>query len=441
MDIDPSGIYYSIGLLISLFASIFFSIIKIIFSSTDKDSLPIDDEKLRYYISKIDTILENRSKFSVIVSCGKTFFNTVFSIFMYLLIIKLFPGKSYTIIVISTIVIATVFLSLLAYSIPRAFILFYHNRFIIVSYYIYILFRFFFTTLASIMLASHNFILKLLHFDEKFAFLSDNEKSRLNDTDTNEDSLDIHEKRMIRRIFELGETTAKEIMLPRVDIKALDITTDYQTVLSTIRDAGHSRIPVYKGNIDSIVGILYAKDILSWICDNPNSEWTLEKLLKKPQFVPTSKKIDDLMHELKKNHIHIAIVVDEYGGTAGIVTMEDILEEIVGDIQDEYDSEEEPVVKISENIYHIKPHIELDNLAEIINIPLNIDDVEYNTLSGLFYQEYGDVPKENTEFEFSGLRLKIIKMDNQRIEKVELEVLRTNDHPSNSDNSSKNNEN
>ncbi|MGD9202294.1 MAG: hemolysin family protein, partial [Chitinispirillia bacterium] len=415
MDNDPSVIYYSIGLLVSLFASIFFSIIKIIFSSTDKDSLPIDDEKLRYYISKIDTILENKSKFSVTVSCGKTFFNIVFSILLFLLIIQLLPEKAYIITAISTIIITTVFLSLLAYSIPRAFILFYHNRFIIVSYHLYILFRFFFSTLASIMLVSHTLILKLLHFDEKFAFLSDNEKSRLNDSDTNEDALDIHEKKMIRRIFDLGETTVKEIMLPRVDIKALDITTDYQTVLSTVRDAGHSRIPVFKGNIDSIVGILYAKDILSWICDNPDGEWNLERLLKKPQFVPTSKKIDDLMHELKKNHIHIAIVVDEYGGTAGIVTMEDIIEEIVGDIKDEYDSEEEPVIKISENIYHIKPQIELDNLAEIINIPLNVDDVEYNTLSGLFYQEYGEVPKENTEFEFNGLRLKIIKMDNQRI--------------------------
>jgi CBS domain containing-hemolysin-like protein len=436
LDNDPSVIYYSIGLLVSLFASIFFSIIKIIFSSTDKDSLPIDDEKLRYYISKIDTILENKSKFSVTVSCGKTFFNIVFSILLFLLIIQLLPEKAYIITAISTIIITTVFLSLLAYSIPRAFILFYHNRFIIVSYHLYILFRFFFSTLASIMLVSHTLILKLLHFDEKFAFLSDNEKSRLNDSDTNEDALDIHEKKMIRRIFDLGETTVKEIMLPRVDIKALDITTDYQTVLSTVRDAGHSRIPVFKGNIDSIVGILYAKDILSWICDNPDGEWNLERLLKKPQFVPTSKKIDDLMHELKKNHIHIAIVVDEYGGTAGIVTMEDIIEEIVGDIKDEYDSEEEPVIKISENIYHIKPQIELDNLAEIINIPLNVDDVEYNTLSGLFYQEYGEVPKENTEFEFNGLRLKIIKMDNQRIKKVELEVLRSNDHPGNSENTS-----
>ncbi len=428
MDSDPSVIFTAI-LILSFLLSTFFSVIKIIFNSTDKDSFPIDNEKLRYLASKIEDIQENKSILATTVSFGKTFSNTTFGVIAFCLISQLFPKMTLPSAVILTILCSVIILSIFAYAIPRALVLYYHQRVMTISYYLYSFFKILFMFFSVSMRWLHTTILKILHFDEKLAFLSDEEKSRLIENGNSEDALDKDEKKMIRQIFELGETTVKEIMLPRIDIKALNIDTDYQTVLSTIREAGHSRIPVYKDNIDSIIGILYAKDILGWLSKNPDGKWDLEKLLKKPHYVPTNKKIDDLMRELKKNHVHIAIVVDEYGGTAGIVTMEDILEEIVGEIQDEYDSEEEPVVQVAENTYHVKPHIELDDLADNINLPLDFENEDYNTLGGLFYHEYGDVPKENTEFEFNGLRLKVIKMNNQRIEKVELEVIRGKDHP------------
>lgn len=428
MDSNPSMIYITFLILFLLLSS-FFSVIKIIFYSTDKNSFPIDNEKLRYLASKIEDAQENKSILATTVAFGKTLSNTSFAIIAFCLAPQLFPDLTLLSSIIITILFSVVTLSIFAYAIPRALILYYHQRFMTISYYLYSFFKILFMFFSASMRWLHSLILKILHFDEKLAFLSEDEKLRLIDNGDREEVLDKDEKKMIRQIFEFGETTAKEIMQPRIYIKALDINTDYQTALSTIREAGHSRIPVYKDTIDSIVGILYAKDILSWLSKNPDGKWDLESLLKKPQFVPTNKKIDDLMRELKKNHVHMAIVVDEYGGTAGIVTLEDILEEIVGEIQDEYDSEEEPVVQIAENIYHVKPHIELDDLADKLNIPFDFENEEYNTLSGLFYHEYGDVPKENTEFEFNGLRLKIIKMNNQRIEKVELEVLRDKDHP------------
>ena len=416
-------------LILSFLLSTFFSVIKIIFNSTDKNSFPIDNEKLRYLASKIEDIQENKTVLATTVSFGKTFSNTTFAVIAFCLISQQFPEMSLLTSVILTILFSVVILSIFAYAIPRALSLYYHQRVMTVSYYLYGFLKMLFMLFSASMRWLHSIILKILRFDEKLAFLSDEEKLRLSENGNSEEALDKDEKKMIRQIFELGETTVKEIMLPRIDIKALDIDTDYQTALSTIREAGHSRIPVYKDTIDSIIGILYAKDILSWLSKNPDGKWDLEKLLKKPQFVPTNKKIDDLMRDLKRDHVHIAIVVDEYGGTAGIVTMEDILEEIVGEIQDEYDSEEEPVVKIEEDIYHVKPHIELDDLAEKINIHLDFEDEEYNTLGGLFYHEYGEVPEENTEFEFNGLRLKVIKMNNQRIEKLELEIIRGKDHP------------
>jgi len=428
LDNDPS-ISYIAGLIILYIVSTFFSVIKIIFSATYKNSLPSDKERLRYIASKIEDIQENRAKLTATVSFGKTLVNTSFAVCAYLLTKLIFPQHTQALGLTISIAFSVIVLTFFSYTIPRALILCYHQRFLTAGYYFYILFRSVFSLFTSTMLGFHTLIHKMLRFDEKLAFLSDEEKNRLHENTENGEALDKDEKRMIRQIFELGETTAKEIMQPRVDIKALDIATDYETTLSTVSEAGHSRIPVYKESIDSITGILYAKDILSWLSNHPDEKWDLEKLLKEPYFVPTSKMIDDLMREFKKNHIHMAIVVDEYGGTAGIVTLEDILEEIVGEIQDEYDMEEEPVIQISTNTYHVDPHIELDDLSEKLNIAIDHEDEEYNTLSGLFYHEYGDVPKVNTEFEHNGLRLKIIAMDNQRIEKIELEILRRGDNP------------
>ncbi len=428
MDSDPS-ISYIAGLILLYIASTVFSVIKIIFSSTDKNALPADNERLRYLASKIEEIQENRSKLTATVSFGKTLVNTCFAICAYCLTKLLFTELSQAWLLTISMAFSVLVLTFFSHVIPRALIICYHQRFLTTAYLFYILFKNLFSVFTGLMQGLHLLIHTILRFDEKLAFLSAEEKNRLHEDTEKGEALDQDEKRMIRQIFEFGETTAKEIMQPRVDIKALDITTDYKTVLARVSEAGHSRIPVYKENIDSIIGILYAKDILSWLSDHPHGQWNLDLLLKEPYFVPTGKMIDDLMHEFKKNHIHMAIVVDEYGGTAGIVTLEDILEEIVGEIQDEYDTEEEPVIQIADNTFHVDPHIELDDLAEKLDIVIDHEDEEYNTLSGLFYHEYGDVPKENTEFEYNGLRLKVIVMDNQRIEKIELEVLRDSDNP------------
>ncbi len=429
LETDPSS---SLGinllvLLTSFAISSFFSAVKTVFYSIDKDSIPPDKENLRHLVSKVEPILKDRVYFATLVSLGKTIANTCFALVTLFIIKDQWPQLLLIEHLLITIVISVVVLTLLAYTLPRSLGLCYYQSLIASFFPLYGLFNIVLYILAKPISLFYSFLLRVLKYDEKYAFLSDDEKSRLTDNTDSEEALDKEEKAMIRNIFELGETAVSEIMVPRIDIKALDITTDFTTAITTIHEAGHSRIPVYKENIDSIVGILYAKDILGWISHNPEgaleNKWDLESLLKDPLFVPSNKKIDDLMSDLRTHHIHMAIVVDEYGGTAGVVTMEDILEEIVGEIQDEYDTEESPVKQISENTYLVKPHIELDDLAEILNITIDHEDEEYNTLSGLFYHEYGDVPDEKTEFEYNGLRLKILKMDNQRIEKLALTIL------------------
>jgi CBS domain containing-hemolysin-like protein len=271
-----------------------------------------------------------------------------------------------------------------------------------------------------------------LKYNDKLAFLTDEEQARISEDDDSE-ALDEEEKEMIRSIFDLGETTVDEIMVPRIDIKALPITTDLQSVLKMVREENHSRIPVYKETIDSIIGVLYTKDIISWLAEHSLEQWDLSKIIKKAHYVPVGKKVNDLMRELKLTHIHLAIVVDEYGGTAGIVTMEDILEEIVGDIQDEYDEEEQEIITLSENTFLVDPHIDLYDLNQELDLDLEVKDSYYNTLSGLIYHEYGDVPQEGTLLEMENVKITIMEMDNQRITKVKLEILVTDNGTTESD--------
>ncbi len=419
-----------IGLCISFLLSSYFSVVKIIFSSVDRSALPADNERLRYYASKIEDILEDRTLLNATVSFGKTVANAAFALFTYGYIRAIRPEQGVWGAIGLAALIAVMALSLLTYAIPRAFALRFYQAFLSFSFLSYGALSAMLYPFAMLVIGMHKLFLRMFKYDERFAFLSEEEKMRMSEYGDEEQGLDENEREMIHSIFELGETTVREIMVPRVDIKGLEITADLQKVLTTIKEVGHSRIPVYRENIDSIVGILYARDVLTWITDNNgNGSWNLDSLLKRPHFVPVGKMIDDLMSEFKKKQIHLAIVVDEYGGTAGIVTLEDILEEIVGEIQDEYDVEEAPIVQVSSNCWHVNPHMDLHDLCEEIDVDLDLEDVEFNTLGGLIYHEYGDVPQANTELEYSGLRLRVLDMDGQRIEKVQVEVLREKKEP------------
>jgi CBS domain containing-hemolysin-like protein len=414
-----------IGLILSFLFSAYFSVVKIIFSSVDRSALPADNERLRFYASKIEDILESRTLLNTTVSFGKTVSNVSASILLFGYIGALTPARGFWNALGMSVLIGTPSLSLFAYAIPRAFALRFFGSFVSLAFLTYNVLSVIIYPFAMLIIGVHRLFLRMLRYDERFAFLSDEEKMRMRETGDEEQGLDENEREMIHSIFELGETTVREIMVPRVDIKGLEVSANLQKVLDTIKEIGHSRIPVYRDNIDSIVGILYARDVLTWIADhNGSGEWNLTALLKKPHFVPVGKMIDDLMSDFKKKQIHLAMVVDEYGGTAGIVTLEDILEEIVGEIQDEYDVEEAQLVQISANVWHVNPHMDLHDLCQEIEIDLELEDVEFNTLGGLIYHEYGDVPLVDTEIEYDGLRLRVLDMDGQRIEKVRVEIIR-----------------
>jgi CBS domain containing-hemolysin-like protein len=208
-------------------------------------------------------------------------------------------------------------------------------------------------------------------------------------------------------------------MVPRVEIVGLPADGTIEAAIDAIVAEGHSRIPVYEDSLDEIVGILYAKDLLPYLRDAAAQRPTVRSLLRPPVFVPESMSIDDLLHELQRRKVHIAIVLDEYGGTAGLVTIEDLLEEIVGEIQDEYDTEEPATVRLSETEARVDGLVSIEELAELFDIELDlVDDDEYDTVGGLIFHRLGAIPKPGDRIHIDGLSLTVETTDGRRVSKV-----------------------
>jgi putative hemolysin len=231
--------------------------------------------------------------------------------------------------------------------------------------------------------------------------------------------LEAEEEQMIHAVIELGDRRVHEVMVPRIAIVALPVETTIDAAIDTIVGEGHSRIPVYEETVDEIVGILYAKDLLPFLKDGAEPRPNLRTLLRTPVFVPESMTIDDLLHELQRRKVHIAIILDEYGGTAGIVTIEDLLEEIVGEIQDEYDVEEPLVERLSDDEARIDGRASIDDLAETFDLELDLDDEdEYDTVGGLIFHRIGGVPNAGDHVQVNGLVLTVESTDGRRVGKV-----------------------
>lgn len=251
-------------------------------------------------------------------------------------------------------------------------------------------------------------------------------------TYTPETELEEEEKRMIHGVVELGETEVKEIMRPRPDMICAQEDSTLDQIRELVEKHGHSRIPIYKENIDNISGIIYVKDLFLR-SDGQGKEAKLSSLARKAYFVPESKKVDELLKEFKKDKIHMAIVVDEYGGTAGLVTLEDILEEIVGEIQDEYDEEVPPIQKLRDRTYRVDARVSIEDLNETLGT--RIEERGFETVGGFIYDLEGSVPDQGMVLEYKSeeceLSLLVEKVEGQRIKTVRITVLPSSSIPSN----------
>lgn len=249
------------------------------------------------------------------------------------------------------------------------------------------------------------------------ALVTEEEIRTLVDAGEEEGVIEEDEKEMIYSIFELGETMAREVMVPRIDIVAVDIQTPPEEVVRVIAETGHSRIPVHEGTVDGIVGLVYAKDLLLHLQgDGPRP--SLREMLRPAYFVPETKKVDDLLREMQQRRIHMAIVVDEYGGTAGLVTVEDILEEIVGEIQDEYDAEEPSFEQVGEEEYILDARMNLDDVNDLLKADLPTETAD--TLGGLIYDALGRVPVPGDSLQIGEWRVEVLTVSDRRIRKVRM---------------------
>ena len=231
------------------------------------------------------------------------------------------------------------------------------------------------------------------------------------------------EKAILEGIVNFGNICVDEIMRPRVDIVDLDIAYNYKKVLEIVKESEYSRLPVYEDSIDNIKGILYVKDLLNYINEDENFEW--QSLIRKPYFVPETKKIDELLKEFQSKHIHMAIVVDEFGGTSGIATLENILEVIVGDISDEHDDEQKMFTALDKHNYIMEGKLLLNDFYKIDKIDRTVFekyDADADTLAGLLLEIKGDIPAVGEKIEVDGYLFQIISADNRRIKKVKLHI-------------------
>lgn len=236
------------------------------------------------------------------------------------------------------------------------------------------------------------------------------------------DDIDDSQKEMISNIFEFDDIEVKDVMTHRTEISAVDIKSDLKDAVSLIIEKGFSRIPVFEDTIDNICGVIYAKDLLALIFDKNPDEHTLSEFVREIKYIPETNNCFELFDSFTSQKIQIAVAVDEYGGTAGLVTMEDLLEAIVGNIQDEYDNEAEEIQKVSPNVFEVLGTADTEDIAEELGIELP-EDNDCDTIGGFVINLIGHIPDENEKpvVEFSGVRFTVISVDDKRIKKLRVE--------------------
>lgn len=418
MDIN---IWWEIALVvISLFLSAYFSAMETAVAYLSevktKQLFANDDEE-----NNLSMFITQRNKVLNTIFLGNTLFNII-NVFLIMDIISRFVTL-YTLLI--SAVAAFILILMFGETIPKTL-----ARYEVINMsvgHVKILNKFYiiFSPIIFISDILTAFSLKLfgksLKKDPKF---SEDELEFLINVGEKEGKLQPDKGEMITNIFDISDIDVKEIMVPRTDVTAVPEDISTEEIKQIIRETEYSRIPVYRNSLDNIIGILYVKDLIR-LKGTDYSVEDLLKLLRKPLFVPETKKIDLMLKEFQKNKLHIAVVVDEYGGTAGIITMEDILEEIVGDILDEYDIDSEEIKQISENKYLINGRMTVNDFCDYFNIEEFDEDDDYDTVAGLVFDIAGEVPKIGDEFTWNNFKFTIKRLENRRIDLMEVEILGT----------------
>jgi len=388
-------------LFLFLVFSALFSGSEVAMFSFDEKKLKIVKEKHSFLGSYIENMIESPRRLLVTILLGNTIFNVAASILSVTMAIEFAQkiGLSINIALILQIVFLTILILIFGEVTPKIWASKSPVQFAVLVaiplYWINVLFYPISKTITDIMNAETSRLKK----DRKKTALLSSELSELADIGIEKGSIDEEEHELIHGFVSFRRILVREVMTPRVDITALSKETKFDDALKIITESGHSRLPLYEDNLDNIIGILYAKDLLKFIGnESENKVVELKKLVRTAYFIPETKLISDLMHEFQEKKIHMGIAVDEYGGTSGLVSLEDIIEEIVGEIRDEHDKEEMEIIKIDDNSYEVLGKIDLDELNEALGTKLNSDTDEYDTLGGFIFNFAGTIPRKGFNF-------------------------------------------
>jgi putative hemolysin len=358
------------------------------------------------------------------VVLGNNFVNILFSAIVTYLAIKIAENRniSQSLAVVIATIITTVIIVLFGETIPKNIGAYIPEKSSIKLYYPFMLFWFLFYPLALALSRISKGVLKLLHIKTSGKKLFDTQEEMLSmlEIGKEEGIIEKTEQKMLFSIFEFGDTLVREVMTPRVDIVSLSVESTLDDVLNCIMNNKHSRIPIYENSIDNIIGVLYIKDLFKVFSAKTEKTTDLRNILRNAYFVPETKRVDELFSEMQKNKIQIAMVFDEYGGLSGLITIEDILEEIVGEIQDEYEVEEKAFQKIGENAYLISGTLEVEDFNE--HFDANFSDEEATTIGGIILEKLGRLPNPGEEISIDKFKFIISKIRNRRIVQVKVIV-------------------
>ncbi|RCX16641.1 putative hemolysin [Anaerobacterium chartisolvens] len=274
---------------------------------------------------------------------------------------------------------------------------------------------------VKLLTLSTNFFVRLFGVDPNAdeQEVTEEEIRMMVDVGEERGAIDESEKEMINNVFEFDNKIVSDIMTHRTHIAAVDVEATLNDVVSLVKNEKYTRIPVYEGNIDNIIGTMHVKDLIQ-LLENQERDFVIRDIIRKPYFIPASKRIDDLFQDLQRTKTHMAIAIDEYGGTAGIVTIDDLIEEIVGNIFDEYDEEEKDIEKLDENTFMINGSASLDTVRDFLKVDLPVDD--YDTLSGFVIGQLGRIPQkgESPDIEFNGLVFRVDEIEEKKIARVKV---------------------
>ncbi len=423
---DLSWYYKLIFLIVLFLLSAFFSGSEVALFSIDKRKLKSHTGNISIYERYLLSLLEYPRRLLVTILIGNTIVNVAASIIAVSLAMDFsaLSGISINILLTLQIILLTILILIFGELIPKVWAskrpVSFAKAAAVPLYWINVILF----PLSETLTASIRLLVSKLTLDKSKSAILPEEISELTELGHERGTIVEKEHGLINSIVNFRQVAVHEVMTPRVDIVSVPVESNFNEVLEIITSSGHSRIPVYENNLDKIIGILYAKDLLPYLKDKElGKNSSFPAIVRKTIYIPRTKKISDLMYEFQEKKMHMAIVVDEYGGTAGLITLEDIIEEIIGEVRDEYDKEENIITKVNENSYLVLGKIPFDEFKERLEITASVNDEEFETLGGFILNQAGHIPKEGYSLRLGNRKITVKEVVNKRIKKVLIETI------------------